>query len=602
MTTWQEFAQYQASKEPFLKRITTLQGFYNACTDSAFLAISIKDIKKTSDSDRVLAQVGLAYLPSLEPGEHLECSSANMPSLVQFYNHKRVKALTLNVRIPKDEMRQILANGEMPVRRDVRFGQHQDGVLTEYLDASISGFLDGCLHNSHKKDRKLVCVGFNDKAWTYMRNYFPNALYYFSAYMDLRDIVREATPNTGHIPSLKKCLELFHFNGELTRTEKVGEKTDNAGEHAVGVCAFATILLSEENQEMFKYRMECATMARHWEHKRIRRRFTAEARFLVSVCTAAREALPYELKTSWRIAQHFHPWNPKYAVRASRTEAYAQFQNKPDMEMFIRDMNGAVYPSGEILSVKTYEQREEELEEESGQEDCDNEEEEDQQESGQQPEDHQQGLGQQEETHEHAGDKQEDNTQPARLEKSQQQYCERPDKTWIFQEVEQFLERVKNWTYPSAREMTNPQETEGEDNNVETEQQGWGQPEWCRQQEINRLTSLRQKEDQYWDQKEDWAQPPKWDFQEKENQQQEIQERTAWNSAREVWPRYEGESSEEETSEETSEEESEEEQVNDKEQVEEEEDNLHASGWFGEDEMPELVEANPETDWEVISD
>ena len=380
MTTWQEFAQHRASKQPFLKRITTLEGFHDACTDSAFLAISIKDVKKTSDSDRVLAQVGLAYLPSLEPGEHLECSSANMPSLVQFYNHKSVKALTLNVRIPKDEMRQILANGEMPVRRNVRFGQHQDGAFAEYLDASISGFLDGCLHTAHKKDRKLVCVGFDEKPWTYMRDYFPGALYYFSAYMDLRDIAREATPSTGHIPSLMKCLQLFHFNGELTGPEKAGEKTDNAGEHAVGVCAFATILLSEENQETFKYRIECATMARHWEDKRVRRRFPVEARFLVSVCTAAREALPYELNSSWKVAKNFHSWYPKYAVRASRTEAYVQFHDKPDMEMFIRDVDGSVYPSGEILSVMTYEERKEELEEESEQEDCDNQEEDEQEE------------------------------------------------------------------------------------------------------------------------------------------------------------------------------------------------------------------------------
>ncbi|KAJ4009617.1 hypothetical protein NW752_009205 [Fusarium irregulare] len=581
MTTWQEFAQHRASKQPFLKRITTLEGFHNACTDSAFLAISIKDVKKTSDCDRVLAQVGLAYLPSLEPGEHLECSSANMPSLVQFYNHKRVKALTLNVRIPEDEMRQVLANGEMPVRRNVRFGQHQDGAFAEYLDASISGFLDGCLHTAHKKDRKLVCVGFDGKAWTYMRDYFPNALYYFSAYMDLRDIAREATPYTGHIPSLKKCLQLFHFKGELTGTEKVGEKTDNAGENAVAVCAFATILLSEENQEMFKYRMECATMARHWTNKRVRRRFAAEARFLVSVCTAAREALPYELKTSWRIAQNFHAWNPKYAVRASRTEAYAQFHNKPDMEMFIRDTNGAVYPSGEILSVKTYEEREEELQGESGQGDSDDKEEKEQQESGQQQEDHQQEWGQQEETNEHACGKQKENLQQARLEKSQRQHWEHHDKAWMFREVEPVLERVKNWTSPSATEMTNAQEIEWENNYVETEQ-GWGQPLWCLQQQLKQLASLRQRMNQgnYWYQKEDWAQPPKWDFPEKEGQQeenqqqQETQEGPDWG-AREYW------TSEEESSEEESEEEEEEE---------------------NDDEMPELVEADPEADWEVLSD
>lgn len=586
MTTWQEFAQYRASKQPFLKRITTLEGFYNACTDSSFLAISIKDVKKTSDSDRVLAQVGLAYLPSLEPGEHLECSSANMPSLVQFYNHKGVKALTLNVRIPKDEMRQILANGEMPVRRNVRFGQHQDGVLPEYLDASISGFLDGCLHT---KDRRLVCVGFDEKAWTYMRDYFPGALYYFSAYMDLRDIARDATPYTGHIPSLKKCLELFHFNGELTRIEKVGEKADNAGEHAVGVCAFATILLSEENQETFKYRIECATMARHWEDKRVRRRFPVEARFLVSVCTAAREALPYELNSSWKIAKNFHSWYPKYAVRASRTEAYVQFHNKPDMEMFIRDVDGSVYPSGETLSVMTYEGREEELEEDSQQEDCDNQEEEEQQQSGHQQEDHQQEWGRQEETRQHVCDKQKDNPEQARFGKFQQEYWDR-NKEWGFGELEQFLEWQKNWTHPSATEMTNPQEIEGQDNNVETEQ-GWGQPQWCLQQQLNQLASGQQKPNHgnYWFQQEDWAQPPEWDFPEKEDQQeenkqqQETEERTAWNSAREYWT----------SEEDSSEEESEEEESEGEEEKEEEDDD---------DKMPELVEANPEADWEVLSD
>nr|CEG05161.1 unnamed protein product [Fusarium clavum] len=359
MTSWLQFAQLRAPKDTFLKRITTLEDFSNACTDSSFLAIRIKDMIKTSDSDRVLLQVGLAYLPSLEPGEFLECSSANMPSLIQFYNNKRVKALTVDVHIRQDEKAEILALRDIPVRRNVRFGK-QITMHPDHLGAAITGFLQGCLH---KNERNLVCVGFNPKAWKYMRDYFPEAMSHFSAYMDLRDIARDAAPHSGHIPGLRDCLELFHFNGELAGTEKIGEKTDNAGEHAVAMCAFATILLSSWNQETFKYQLN--------------------ARFLVSVCTEARETLPYCLKSSWSIAQQFHAWNPKYAIRASHDEAYVQFHNKPDMQTFINDMNGEVYPSGETLSVMTYEEREEGLEEEPEQQDWDNQEEEEQQETQQ---------------------------------------------------------------------------------------------------------------------------------------------------------------------------------------------------------------------------
>ncbi|CAG7564266.1 unnamed protein product [Fusarium equiseti] len=379
MTSWLEFAQSRASKDTFLKRITTLEDFSNACTNSSFLAIRIKDMIKTNDSDRVLLQVGLAYLPSLEPDEFLECSSANMPSLIQFYNNKRVKALTVDVHIRQDVKDEILALRDIPVRRNVRFGK-QITMHPNHLGAAITGFLQGCLHNN---ERNIVCVGFNPKGWKYMRDYFPDAMSHFSAYMDLRDIARDAAPHSGHIPGLRNCLELFHFDGELAGTERVGEKTDNAGEHAVAVCAFATILLSSWNQETFRYRIECASIARHWERKKSRSEFTAEARFLVSVCTEARETLPYCLKSSWRIAQQFHAWNPKYAVRAFHDEAYVQFHNKPDMQTFINEMNGEVYPSGETLSVMTYEEREEEIEEEPEQQDWHNQEEEEQQETQQ---------------------------------------------------------------------------------------------------------------------------------------------------------------------------------------------------------------------------
>ncbi|KAH7185997.1 uncharacterized protein B0J16DRAFT_415294 [Fusarium flagelliforme] len=543
MISWQEFARYRASKDTFLKRITTLEDFSNACTNSSFLAIRIKDIKKTSDSDRVLAQVGLAYLPSLEPDDFLDCSSANMPSLIQFYNNKRVKALTVDVPIPQEEKDQILGLRDMPVRRNVRFGK-QVMIHSDNLGAAITGYLQGCFHDNN---RNLVCVSLNSKAWTYMRDYFPGAMSHFSAYMDLEDIARDAAPYSGHIPGLKNCLELFHFNGELAGTEKVGEKTDNAGEHAVAVCAFANILLSSENQEKFKYRIECASIARHWESKEVRLIFSVDAKFIVSVRTEARESLPSVLKSSWRIAQEFHAWNPRIAVRIAHSEAHVQFHNKPDMQTFINDMNGAVYASGEILSVMTYEEREKERQQEPGQQDCGNQEEDGQQECRQQQENQQHARG--------------------CFEQFLQQHMERHKQAWCSRKEDQLPQWAKNRRYPSARELRVDDETEDE---------------WCRQQKIQRLASRRQTEEQpnYWYQKEDWAQEQKCDIEKKENQQegnqqqQETQEKTAWNTAREYWP-----------SEEASEEESEEE--------EEEEDD---------DEMPELVEADPEADWEVLSD
>ncbi|KAJ4139774.1 hypothetical protein NW768_001118 [Fusarium equiseti] len=501
MTTWQDFAQSRAPKNTFLKRITTLEGFSNACTDSSFLAIRIKDIKKTSDSDCVLLQVGLAYLPSLEPGEFLDCSSANMPSLIQFYNKKSVRAWTINVLIRQDEKDQILALRDIPVRRNVRLGT-QLAIHPDLLGDAVTSFLlnQGYFHDNK---RNLVCVSFNPKGWKYMRDYFPAVMSRFSAYMDLRDIARDAAPDSGPIPGLKSCIELFNFDGELQQTEKAGRKADNAGEHAVAVCAFANILLSSENQRTFKYKLECGLMAQCWESEDIRMNFSADARYFVSVRTEAREALPFALESSWRIAQEFHGWNPKYAVKASYAEAYLQFHNESDVQDFIQDVNGKVYPTGETLSVTTHEERQRELQQEPGQQDLGNQEEDEQQEEDQPPKRH---------------------TPP-------------PD----------------DWVCRCAGRGCHCKEEETE-TEIEDE----------KEEQKRRLS--------HWDQKEEWAQEQEW------GQQEETRQEHCRNSARECWTPDDGG------------------------EEKEEENELHASGWFGEDEKPEFEEVNSAADWDLVSD
>jgi len=461
MTSWEEFARLRASKELFLRRIYKLGDFYHACENSSFLAVCIKDVEKSCKSDRVLLQVGLAYLPSLEPDEVSRCGFANMSTLIQFHSKKKVQALTLNVHVPQDELDHILTLHDVPVRRNLRFGQQQM-IFPEMLNAAVAGFLDRCLHNN---TRNLIMIGYGSSGWRSMRDYFPEAMPYFSTYMDIRDLLRDAAPNSGSIPQMTHCLELFGFDGELQHEEKFGTKADNAGEHAVAVCALAHLLLSPENQQRFEYRLECGLMARRWERTEARKVFTSDAQFMLSVRTKAREALPYALNSSWKMAKEFYKFSPKFAVRMSHIEGYVQFHNETDMQQFIDDVNGRVYPTGEMLDIQSHLEVQNEVQQQ----------EQHQREWGQQEENHQHACGQQEEEQQNYWDQQEAWTQSQEWDCQEKESQQQEDHQQEWGQQEESQEEYR-WNsagegWPTGEDWPTGEEKEEDDEEEEEEEE-----------------------------------------------------------------------------------------------------------------------------------
>ncbi|KAI1069343.1 hypothetical protein LB507_008711 [Fusarium sp. FIESC RH6] len=494
MDSWGAIDHSWDNKDLFLKKIYKLAELSAICMNSSFLAVCIKDVEKSCKDDRVLLQVGLAYLPSLNPEEVSRCGASSMSTLIQFYNRKEVQALTLNVHVDQHELNQILKLHDIPMRRNVRFGD-QLTVFPEMLNDAVIGFLERC---GHHNGRNLVITAYGSSGWKTVRNYFPEVLPHFSAYINVRDILRDAAPDSGEIPKLSHSLELFGFDEELQHHEKSGRKADNAGEHAVAVCALMHLMLSPENQERFKRRLECGLMARRWENKETRKIFASDARFMLSVRTKARGALPYSLDSSWKMAKEFYNWSPKYTVRISNAEAYVQFHDEYAMKEFLNHFKGRASPTGEILDIRPY------LE--------------------------------------------------VRNEVQQQ------DQEWGQQEHNQQLE-------------------------------------WCNQGEEQQVR---------WGQRDEWAPGPGWNQQD-QNQHQEEDQPQDWES-REL-RLYQKEKDQQEEDDwptgmesKPAEEENEEQEVNGEEQVEEQEDGFHASGWFGDDEKPKLAEDDAAADWDLLSD
>ncbi|KAH7273264.1 hypothetical protein B0J15DRAFT_96085 [Fusarium solani] len=91
----------------------------------------------------------------------------------------------------------------MPVRRSHRFGQERH-VDLEGLEAAILDFIQSC-----DKKENLVIIGFGMAAeWEYLSTYFPQAMRFFSAWADLRDIAKDIAP-VGNVAGLTSLLKIF---------------------------------------------------------------------------------------------------------------------------------------------------------------------------------------------------------------------------------------------------------------------------------------------------------------------------------------------------------------------------------------------------------
>ncbi|KAF4440834.1 hypothetical protein FACUT_3152 [Fusarium acutatum] len=160
-----------------------------------------------------------------------------------------MEGLTLNINTSKELGDEVLRVGGfigMPIRRSHRFGEEKT-VDIEDLEASVLEFLSNL-----PRDKKLVLVGFGMGAeWTYLAINFPAAIRFFSAWIDLSDIVMDITSSQpSYFPSLEFLIQTFDY---WMKDVKPGRgchsdgNADNAAYDVVTTLALAQALLEERN-------------------------------------------------------------------------------------------------------------------------------------------------------------------------------------------------------------------------------------------------------------------------------------------------------------------------------------------------------------------
>ncbi|KAM0542209.1 hypothetical protein ACHAPJ_012901 [Fusarium lateritium] len=344
----------------FNKRITTLKGFLGVLETSSFLAIDTEHVAVTSEADRVLHQVGLAYYPTLvHPGSPLaDITSLNIskPSLRAFYDKNQIRALTLNVNVSKekqDELIRVRGVKGFPVRRSLRFGQEQQHDL-ESLEVAITNFIQSCDNKGN-----LVLIGFEMAAeWNYIFTVFPRMMRFFSAWIDLRDIAADITSSVGVIPGLNTLLKVFGYHWkDITpgRRPSNGGISDNAGDDAVATCALADALLLPKKQEKLKFQQECGRIARIFTKKKGFQTPHIRDSFVVTI--RSQGPLPSTIDSGMRLARQFFEYSPQATGVMSTDMAFIVFGHQERMNAFITATNGAAQPTGEILLVERYAQK-----------------------------------------------------------------------------------------------------------------------------------------------------------------------------------------------------------------------------------------------------
>ncbi|RSL61665.1 hypothetical protein CEP53_005035 [Fusarium sp. AF-6] len=352
---------YSQLQRELSNRITTLQSLYDVLQNSAFLAIDTEHVAITSEKDRVLHQVGLAYFPAPSPvpapaptpQNSPTSPNADRPNLQDFYASNQLKGLTVDINIDQDTQdNHVRAGGHrgMPVRRSHRFGLERQADL-EDLEAIILQFIEGCDEN-----KSLVMIGFGMAAeWIYLSTCFPRAMSLFSAWADLRDIAKDIAP-LGHMPGLVSLLKIFRYHWhdlEPGRGDLGGGVADNAGDDAVATCALAGALLPQENQEKLRLRQECGRIAGIFTKKKgFRRPNTQEHPFIATISTQG--PLPYSLNTGIKLARQFFNCSPQSTGLISEEIGYITFREKEELDQFIAAMNKCPLPIGGTLVVKDY--------------------------------------------------------------------------------------------------------------------------------------------------------------------------------------------------------------------------------------------------------
>jgi hypothetical protein len=356
MVRYQQLERDPATQILFNNRITTLKGFREVFENSNFLALDTEHVAITSQGDRVLHQVGLAFTRTLK-SRHPLCPARSLGMirpkrrLRHFFEDNEMEGLTLKINTSKELGDQVLRVGGfkgMPIRRPHRFGEEKT-VDIEDLEASVVEFLQDL-----PKDKKLVLIGFGMGAeWTYLSTNFPAVIPFFSAWIDLGDIVKDITSSLlAYLPNLLFLIQTF---GYWWKDVKPGRgchsdgNADNAGDDVVTTLALAHALLDERNHAMLRFEHACFRIARSG---RVRPFYDPAKGFIATVRTEGQ--LPIKISSSIRLAQRFFDFHPVGTGLMSSEVGFATFRSQEELDYFISCVDGMVLRTGETLSAQRY--------------------------------------------------------------------------------------------------------------------------------------------------------------------------------------------------------------------------------------------------------
>ncbi|KAG5802650.1 hypothetical protein H9Q74_013046 [Fusarium xylarioides] len=356
MVSYQQFKRDPATRDLFKNRITTLQGFRQVLEDSYFLALDTEHVPIASVSDRVLHQVGLAFTKTLE-SRHPPCPPRErgmirpVRRLCHFVEDNNMEVLTFNINTSQELGDGVLRLGGftgMPIRRAHRFGEERSLDL-ENLEPSVVEFLSNL-----PRDKKLVLVGFGMGAdWTYLSTNFPAAIPFFSAWIDLGDIVMDITSSpASQYPSLEFLIQTFGYwwkDVKPGRGCRSDGNADNAGDDVVTTLALAQALLDEGNHSTLLFEHACFRIA---SAGKIRDFYDPAKCFVATIRSDG--LLPIKISTSIRIAREFIDFHPVGTGLFSIEVGYVTFRSQEELDHFISCANGMVLHTGETLSAQRY--------------------------------------------------------------------------------------------------------------------------------------------------------------------------------------------------------------------------------------------------------
>ncbi|KAM5510364.1 hypothetical protein FOXYSP1_10464 [Fusarium oxysporum f. sp. phaseoli] len=356
MVRYQQLERDPATQILFNNRITTLKGVREVFENSYFLALDTEHVAITSKGDCVLHQVGLAFTRTLK-SRHPPCP-ARSPGMIRpkrrlrhFFEDNEMEGLTLKINTRKELGDQVLRVGGfkgMPIRRPHRFGEEKT-VDIEDLEASVVEFLQDL-----PKDKKLVLIGFRMGAeWTYLSTNFPAAIPFFSAWIDLGDIVTDITSSSlAYLPNLLFLIQTF---GYWWKDVKPGRRchsdgnADNAGDDVVTTLALAHALLDERNHKTLLFEHACFRTA---SSGRVRPCYNPAKCFIATVRTEGQ--LPIKISSSIRLARRFFDFHPVGTGLMSSEVGFATFRSQEELDYFISCVDGMVLYTGETLSAERY--------------------------------------------------------------------------------------------------------------------------------------------------------------------------------------------------------------------------------------------------------